>query len=203
MQQSYLTVLLILILTIPLTILGQENREYNLRLGVITETLTHPGLNIGLSTVLRSSEVTNVKRNKSKQITKDLLMIPQVAMYQHPANHAGLMCGISIGRKRQVSGNSLSHFYGIGIGGLTQFNAGVTYSMDENDNIIESTLASRTYLHPHLIYELGYQFSPQISGYSRAQLGVKVPYNTFFSIVPILEIGVAYMMNQTKNNEEE
>lgn len=180
-------------------VLCQESQGLNLSVGLMTETLTHPGLSIGIRKSLSTPKVKEKNRRKGTyEVSKDFFVLSNIGVYQHFRNHTGLLYSISIVRRRKADDLRLTQSYGIRIGGLTQFNAGITYELNKNEEIEESRLQSRTYFHPHLLYELGYPFSAQIKGYTRLQLGVKTPYNTYFSIVPIIETGVSFSLRKDK-----
>ena len=198
--KSFTSVFLLLILTLQTSFGQTESPEYSLRVGVFTETITHPGINLGWSSLLMAKQKTVEKKNGSIDRKSELHLVSQLGVYQHIANHTGLLYSASLGHKRYVTSRRLTHFYGLGFGGLTQVNSGATYEMISGE-IEESNLKSRTYFHSFLFYEIGYQISQKLNGYTRVQLGGKFPYNTFFSVVPILESGITIPLKLKSDKE--
>ena len=201
LDKKYITAFLILFLISSHSLYGQnETDQFRLRIGVLTETITHPGLSLGCSSILKNKQKTVVKKKATLERNNELVLISKIGFYQHRANHTGILYSASIGQKRYIISRKLTHQYGLGFGGLTQVNSGVTYEIKDGD-IEESNLKSRTYFHTFLFYEVGYPIKQSFRGYTRVQLGAKFPYNTYFSIVPIIETGVTIPLKLNTKKE--
>ncbi len=168
---------------------AQNTKMSNLNVALLSEGFRHVGLNVGIDFTLK--EWDKRKQKKTKEIIKKrrLLLSPQVGFYQHKQNHTALLTSVELGYLRQRKNRPWSHLWAIGFGAFTQFNSGTTYVVQEDGSIVAQQLASRTYTLPSMSYAVAYDMSSKITCYAKSTLGYKMAFNTFFSIVPLLEVG--------------
>ncbi len=201
-MSSRLIILLSLMLLLCLPEKELLAQDLALRGALFTEAGTHPGIMLGVTRTLKSWDATKVNQSKQTPKSASLVLIPQVGMYSHRQNHTGLLTQLDIGIRRQKQEKKHYHLGSIGVGSLTQFNSGTTYLLGDDGAVEEQKHASRTYLHTTLAYELGQARNESINWYLRFQIGAKLPYNTYFSLVPIIQIGVNYQLSKSTEDEQ-
>ena len=160
----------------------------------------HPGFKIGTHFDLLNWEKQKDRKKRSITKYKSLFVSPQIGFYIHPKNHLGLSINADFGYKRLHSRFNFYSAYSIGLGALTQFNAGTTYVFDESGEVSQKAFASRTYLLSTINYEFGQQVTPVFGWFGKISFGVKAPYNTGISLENFMEVGVK--LNLGKLNQE-
>ncbi len=169
---------------------AQAKGPESISIAYLGETLTHPGVKVGLPILLKNSSKQKEKPKGTINKIKSFYVVPQIGFYTHLQNHSALILNVDLAFKRNKEDSKWARVYSLGIGALTQFNAGTTYIQEEDGSIKEKNGASRIYFNPSIAYELRYNIKPLLAIYSKASMGFKVPYNTFFSLNPMIELGV-------------
>lgn len=156
----------------------------------------HPGLKIGTQYDWKTWEKQKEKKKGPKVKTKSLFVSPQIGFYTHPGNHTGLLLNADFGYQRIKEKRGFYSAYSIGLGYLTQFNAGTTYVTDSNGSITAKKFASRAYFLPTLNMEFGQKVNEKIGWYSKFSLGSRLGYNTGVSAETFVELGVKYNLGR-------
>ncbi|MCG8576672.1 MAG: hypothetical protein MI810_17470 [Flavobacteriales bacterium] len=156
----------------------------------------HPGLKVGAQYSLKDWKKTKERKEKTKIKNKSLFISPQVGFYVHPGNHSGLLLNADLGYQRKKEHSSFYSAWTIGLGYLTQFNAGITYVQEQNGSITAKKWASRMYFLPTLNYEIGQQLNEKIGWFGKISAGAKLFYNTGISPEAFVEVGLK--MNLSK-----
>jgi hypothetical protein len=156
----------------------------------------HPGIKIGTQYDWRSWEKRKEKKKKTVVKNKSLFISPQVGFYTHPKNHSGLLFNADFGYQRVKEKHGFYQAYSIGLGYLTQFNAGTTYVSEDDGSITTKKWASRAYFMPSLNMELGQQINEKMAWYAKGTIGSKLFYNTGVSIDTFLELGMKFNLGK-------
>lgn len=150
----------------------------------------HPGLKIGTQYDWRSWEKRKEKKKRTKVKTKSLFVSPQLGMYVHPGNHTGLLLNADFGYQRVKDRFGFYSAWSVGLGYLTQFNAGTTYVRESDGSITAKKWASKGYFLPTLNYEFGQQITDQIGWFGKMSVGSRLGYNTGVSFENFTELGI-------------
>lgn len=150
----------------------------------------HPGIKIGAQYDWKTWETQKQRKKKTVVKTKSLFVSPQVGFYVHPKNHSGLLINADIGYQRIKQRRGFYTAYSLGLGYLTQFNAGATYVAEDDGSITAKKFASRAYFMPTLNAEFGQKINPKIGWFSKFSVGSKLFYNTGVSAEVFMEMGV-------------
>ncbi len=172
---------------------SQHKGLETINLAYMAGSIRHPGVKIGLTYSIKHWEKEKIKR-KTKIKTKQLVLNPQIGWYNHKQNHSALLSSIELGYQTRNNKRNFKHTWALGLGMVNQFNEGITYIIDDSGNLQENKLASRAYLTPNLAYDFTHKLNKTLDIYTRASLGFKLNYNSFFSILPLAEIGIKYKM---------
>ncbi len=186
--------LLFLLSSLTFSVSSQSSSLQSIDMAYLAGSIRHPGVKIGLTYSIKHWEKEKTKP-KSKVKTKQLVLSPQIAWYNHKQNHSALLSSIELGYETGNNNRNFKHTWALGLGMVNQFNKGITYTLDDAGNFQENKRASRTYLTPNLAYDFTHQLNQALDIYTRASLGFKLNYNTFFSILHLLELGIKYKMN--------
>lgn len=156
----------------------------------------HPGIKIGTQYDWREWEKRKERKKKTVLKSKSLFISPQLGFYVHPKNHSGLLINADFGYQRVKDTRGFYSAYSIGLGYLTQFNAGTTYVSNDDGSITTKKFASRGYFMPTLNMEFGQQINEKMGYYSKFTLGAKLPYNTGFSAETFIELGMKFNLGK-------
>lgn len=156
----------------------------------------HPGLKVGTQYDWRSWEKRKERKKKTVVKQKSLFISPQVGFYVHPLNHSGLLINADFGYQRIKEKRGFYAAYSIGLGYLTQFNAGITYVNEPDGSITAKKFASRGYFMPTLNMEFGQQVNEKITWFSKFSMGTKLAYNTGLSAETFLELGMKFNLGK-------
>jgi len=138
------------------------------------------------------------KEHKKRTIvkTKSLFVSPQIGFYTHPKNHTGLLFNADFGYQKVKDRWGFYQAYSLGLGYMTQFNSGITYTTQDDGSLKEKKWASRGYIMSTLNVELGQQINPTFSWYSKFSVGSKLFYNTGLSLEVFTELGVKFNLRK-------
>ncbi len=150
----------------------------------------HPGLKIGTQYDWLTWEKRKEKTKKTKLKHKSLFVSPQLGYYFHAGNHTSLLVNADFGYQRIKQGRGFYSAWSIGLGYITQFNAGITYEENNHGYIEEKKWASKGYFMPTFNYEFGQQVNTKIGWFGKLSAGSKLAYNTGVSAETFIELGV-------------
>ncbi len=170
-----------------------ENKPINV--GYFGHYYLHPGIKIGTQYDWKSWEKRKEKKKKTVVKNKSLFISPQIGFYVHPKNHSGLLVNADFGYQRVKQKHGFYQAYSIGLGYLTQFNAGTTY-VNEGGTITAKKWASRGYIMPSLNMEFGQQINDKMGWYAKGTLASKLFYNTGVSAETFLELGMKFNLGK-------
>ena len=156
----------------------------------------HPGLKIGTQFDWKEWEKRKERKKRTILKTKSLFVSPQIGMYVHQKNHTGLLLNADFGYQRKKDRWNFYTAYSIGLGYMTQFNAGTTYVNQDDGTVKAKKWASRSYFMPTLNIEFGQQINDKMGWYSKFSLGSKLKYNTGVSSETFLELGMKFNLSK-------
>ena len=179
-----------------ITTLELKQELIPIRIAYFGNMAVNPGFKIGADWNCKEVKISKTKKrnNKTKDISKLLLINVNTALYNQPTTMSGWLSSIEIGRRRTKN----EKWYiepKIGIGALTRFNKGETYDVEENGTTTYIGNSSNTYFAPTLSLGFGrnltlndHLYSPYINLQSYSAVGMNA------TTVPdlALEIGIRF-----------
>ena len=177
---------------------SQNLKTDSYSIGYLNESIFRSGLIIGIDYIYYSwqKKKPNSKKEITMQKTRTILANPQIGVYHHTHNHTALITNIDFILKSKKKNSLWSHSWALGVGMLTQFNVGITYVLEVNDEIVEKKNASRTYFNPTVSYYIEREIFSNIKVFSKFGLGIKAPYNTWISPTTQVAIGTKFNLNK-------
>jgi hypothetical protein len=192
-----LPILLVAALFFPAPLCAQDTDETrNLRLKfAYTGTLIAPGLRMGTEIPMVTVMKTRQRRSGiSSMIEKQRMLDVGLGWYHHPDFHDNLY--LTLGWTwRRISERGWFVEATPALGFSRTFNGGTTYRF-ENNEVSRGRAVGYNYLVADLGVGAGYDFS-RVSGsplavYAKVHSLFMLPYNSFFLLKPLLQLGVIY-----------
>lgn len=162
----------------------EETRKTRLLVGYYGETVTHPGLTVGVERALLQTEKYQV------------ILAADAGGYVHVRNNSSLFVRVRSGQRRTFrNGLFLDHFLGLGY--LRHFtHGGETYEVLPNGAVVEVNNAGRSMVMPSVALGTGYDFARRrgtgVSVYVRPELFWKAPFNGYYLTHFALHAGVMF-----------
>lgn len=186
---------LILILTsLSFFINAQENKikELPINISYYGYNAFNPGIKIG--TQLQLKTWNKQKRRKEIIKHKTFFLTPQIGGYINPKSHSALLLNTEFGIETSKIDRRFYCARSLGLGFLTQFNSGITYSLQEDGTIKKKTISTTGYLMASLNYEIGQYLTPYLTWFGKTSIASKLFYNTGVSVSTFLELGVKFKL---------
>ncbi|MFK8045901.1 MAG: hypothetical protein AB8B72_10435 [Crocinitomicaceae bacterium] len=152
----------------------------------------HPGIKLGTEFSVKNWE--KERKNDKGIKLKQYLISPQIGFYTHPGNHSGLIVQAEFSKRTEKVDKRFYYSYGAGFGYVMQINPSDTYIFNDNGEITEKNMTSRSYFMPSLHIETGLKLNSKMSVYNKITLASKVKYNTGFTLEPFYELGIRIRM---------
>lgn len=194
--------LFIALLTTGFILQAQSFRPKSIYASYIGETVTHPGLKIGVTYQLGSWDKTKTKNDGNERIIqKSIDLSPGIGFFYHKDYHTGLfaLTELSCSRKN-AKGNSLSA--GFGAGYMRTFIPNV-YDLNSKGEI-ESIDAGYNYFLTNYSITFGKDLNLKkmipISIYVKPQLMYALPNATNGILYFTLELGASYKLTKIEQN---
>jgi hypothetical protein len=156
----------------------------------------HPGMKIGTDLNLKSWQKEKEKKKITVTKTRSLFVSPELGFYSHNQNHQGLLLNVDIGYRKIKDRFGLYSAFSVGIGYMRQFNAGVTYDVQDDGSFKKKALPSRGYFLPTLNYEFGQEINQRWGWFGKFSAGAKMPYNTGVVAETYFESGLRINLNK-------
>ena len=193
--------ILLFLLSVSTILSAQINNPTSISASYFGESITHPGLKIGVNYHLKSWDKTKTKKNTSqKTIYKRIDLSPNVGFYFHKDYQTGLFVlpELSYTRKN-AKGNFM--IFGMGAGYMRTFIPNV-YEINSN-NEIEKTPEGYNYFLTNYFIAFGKDLSIKhnipLEIFLKPQIMYALPNYpngiTYFA----LEVGVCYELSKSKN----
>lgn len=153
-----------------------------------------PGLKIGTQLQLKTWKKT--KRRKDIIKHRTLFLSPQLGGYVNLKNHSALLLNTELGIETSKMNRRFYNTPSLGLGYLTQFNSGITYSLQDDGSVKKKTISTTGYLMGTLNYEIGQHITQNFTWFTKVSLASKLFYNTGFSVSTFLELGVKFKLKR-------
>jgi len=181
---------------------AQSLRPESIFVSYFGETITHPGLKIGVDFQLKSWDKTKIKKNKDKKIIqKGIDLIQGIGFFYHKDYQTGIFILPELSySKKNAKGNFL--MAGIGAGYMRTFIPNV-YDLNSNGEI-ERMHAGYNYFLTNYSITFGKDLSKKkmipLSIFIKPQLMYVLPNATNGVSYFALELGVSYKLIKNKKN---
>lgn len=194
--------ILIVCLTTISKLLAQTLRPQSIYASYLGETVTHPGLKVGVNYQLKSWDKTKIKKSRNeKLIHKSVDLSPSISFYYHKDYQTGLFVlpELSYSRKN-VKGNYIT--YAIGAGYMRTFIPNV-YDLNSNGEIEKIHVGYNYFITNYSITfgkDLSIKRKIPLSIYIKPQLMYAIPNYSNGIKYFVLELGLNYRLkkNETK-----
>ncbi len=196
---------LLLILFLYVTAHSQDQPSappLEMNISYFGETITHPGLKIGMESALSQKSREKIKRT-GKTFTKRKLLFLATSLggYHQHRFHTGIFINGEIGyrvtKKKGIKTELL-----VGLGYLRTFVDGDTYGVDDSGNIHRQRHEGQSGVMPSIAFGVGkdLRFTEQgaWSWHIRPSLYFQVPYNHTYLPHFILETGMTFSPGSIK-----
>jgi hypothetical protein len=194
--------ILFIFLTTVSMLQGQNFRPQSIYASYFGETVTHPGLKVGINHQLKSWDRTKIKKSgNEKVIQKSIDLSPSIGLFYHSNYQTGLFVlpELSYSRKN-AKGNYMT--YAIGAGYMRTFIPNV-YDLNSNGEIKKIHVGYNYFITNYSITfgkDLSIKKKIPLSIYIKPQLIYAIPNYSKGIKYFALEIGVNYRLtkNETK-----
>lgn len=198
MKFAFLSLILLLFTNISFA----QSSPNRISIAYFGEHGIHPGLKIGAAWTFHDATITKTRRLKilaekrpPKNIKRELFYSTNLAYYQFPNNHIGMMLTASIGMRRIKTYKGRFIGAEFGLGGLQRIYNIDVVGLDENGNMIEFSRWGITQFTPMIAASFGRDMSGKwsipVSWYFKPTAWLGIPY--VHSVAPsvALELGIS------------
>lgn len=191
--------LLFMVTIVSVNLFSQETRPISINMSYFGETITHPGLKLGIEYPVKL--ITTKKTKKSgKEIEKhkSLFVATNLAFYYQKRYNTGVLLNAEFGyRKHSKKGFKIEYL--VGFGGIRTFLNSETFEVTENGLVEPIKFAGQFGLLPSIAIGFGKSFGQNTS----KKWAYHIKPSFYFQIaksqavIPhfILETGIVYQLN--------
>jgi hypothetical protein len=184
------------------TINDSSSRHFNLKLAY-NSSLIYPGISTGMEFPINHVNVQVLKNQKMvRYFTKGRFISGNLNWYHHPDFHDNLYLTTEWVMRRTKYKGFISEF-SIGPGYSRTFLGGTTYMVDDMGSISVVKHAGYNYAILTIGGGIGYDFSMTkqlpFSTFAKMNLISMFPYNSTIYLRPVLELGIRYTPDRSKN----
>ena len=193
--------ILLFLLSVSTILSAQINNPTSISASYFGESITHPGLKIGINYELKNWDKTKIRKNTSKKtIYNRIDLSPSIGFYYHKDYQTGLFVILELSYTRKnAKGNFMT--YGLGAGYMRTIIPNV-YEINSNNEIEKTSEGYNYFLTNYFIAfgkDLSINHKTPMDIYIKPQIMYALPNYpngiTYFA----LEVGVCYKLSKSKN----